>query len=73
VVARYVIVLRPKLGESRPVTVRLRQALKLLLRVCRLRRAAIEPEHHPNEKEQPPPDKECGCSRKHGEQYDTGN
>ena len=70
---RYVIVLQPEPGDSRPVTVRLRQALKLLLRVCRLRCVAIRPEHHQNERKQPPPDKECGCSRKHGEQYDTGN
>ena len=42
--ARYVDELEPILGDGRPDAVRLRQALKYLGRVCRLRCTGIRPE-----------------------------
>ena len=42
--ARYVVELEPMPGDGRPDAVRLRQALKYLGRVCRLRCVGIRPE-----------------------------
>jgi hypothetical protein len=49
-VARYLIEVEPMPGDGRPDAVRLRQALKYLGRVCRLRCVGIRSETSSNEK-----------------------
>lgn len=69
--ARYVIVLQPESGDSRPDAVRLRQALKYLGRACRLRCVEVRPEQLTNENQAAVPAKETGCPRNTGVQNDT--